>query len=134
MIRNDTGTPDPQWECSIDGITLASSPSIVATNNWILCNTGSTPIETNDGPHVLTVKVTVRQSQTFWVDRIVYTPSPSVSLDDKTIIFENNDPAIQYGAGWGAWGGGANYTAQTGSTVNFNFTGPFPARLTSPWN
>ncbi|KAF9053161.1 hypothetical protein BJ165DRAFT_1445948 [Panaeolus papilionaceus] len=109
-LRNDTGTFDPQWECTVDGTLLPSTPYQFAENNWSLCSTGSTPIENEDGPHTLTVKVTVRQNQTFWLDRLLYTPSSSVPLDDKTIFVDNNDPAIVYSPGWGGWGGAANGT------------------------
>ncbi|PPR02070.1 hypothetical protein CVT24_011169 [Panaeolus cyanescens] len=119
-VRNDTGIPDPEWECSVDGVPMRNNVITDEENNWNLCTSAGTP----EGDHVLTVKITVRQAQTYYLDRIIYTPSSSVPLDDKTLIINDNDPALQYGPGWGpASFGGQHATTLSGSKVTLDFIG-----------
>ncbi|PPR02066.1 hypothetical protein CVT24_011165 [Panaeolus cyanescens] len=123
-LRNDSGVLDPQWQCFLDGVQLRSNPARDFENNWSLCNVASTPgVSVNDGPHILTVNITVQRSQTFWFDRINYKPSDSVPLDDETIIVQNNDPELMYDPSWVSLGGDSNATSQTGSNVTFFFQG-----------
>ena len=76
-----------------------------------------------DGPHVLTVNVTVLKNQTFWFDNIQYLPSASVPLNQAAIIVDSLDSQLQYGSGWGALGSGANMTTVAGSIFTFDFIG-----------
>ena len=76
-----------------------------------------------DGPHILTVNATILKNQTFWFDNIQYLPSASVPLNQAAIIVDSLDSQLQYGAGWGALGGSANVTTQTGSIFTFDFIG-----------
>ncbi|PPR02067.1 hypothetical protein CVT24_011166 [Panaeolus cyanescens] len=119
-VRNDTGIPDPEWECSVDGVPMPNNIITMEENNWNLCTSSGTP----EGDHVLTVKITIRQAQTYYLDRIIYSPSSSVPVDDKTLIINNNDPALQYGPGWGpASIKGQHATTISGSKVTLDFIG-----------
>ncbi|KAF8969566.1 hypothetical protein BDZ97DRAFT_1653481, partial [Flammula alnicola] len=121
-LRNDSGVLDPVWECFVDKISIgATAPFQFAENNWVFCEQDALV----DGPHVLTVNATVLKAQTFWVDQIQYVPSTSMALDQQAILIDSLDPQLElaYGQGWGALGGTANMTTQTGSLFNFDFTG-----------
>lgn len=119
-IRNDSGVIDPQWSCYVDGVGLVSdSPYQYPENNWEFCRSTSL----TDGPHTITVNATVTESQTFWFDRIEYTPSTSVSLANKTILLNNLDPAIQFSTGWNDYAEIGNWTQTQGSLVALNFYG-----------
>ncbi|KAF8816837.1 hypothetical protein BYT27DRAFT_7076418 [Phlegmacium glaucopus] len=118
-IRNDSGVVDPTWQCFIDDINIDPiPPSPDPENNWIFCEQDTLL----DGPHTITVNVTVLKNQTFWIDKIQYVPSPNVSLDQAVIVVDNSDPQLQYGPGWRVWYY-ANITTMTGSTFTFNFIG-----------
>ncbi|KAF9053159.1 hypothetical protein BJ165DRAFT_1523884 [Panaeolus papilionaceus] len=119
-VHNDTGTPDPQWDCFVDNIKVDSNPFKFYENNWWLCEPKA--IFLDDGPHILTVNATPR-SHPFWVDRIDYSPSANVNMEDKTVFVDHTDSEIQFGAGWDAQGETANITRQTGSKLNFFFYG-----------
>ncbi|KAF9561139.1 hypothetical protein CPC08DRAFT_707577 [Agrocybe pediades] len=119
-LRNDSGVLDPQWECFVDKISIgATAPFQFAENNWVFCEQD----QLEDGPHVITVNATVAKQQTFWFDQINYIPSVSVPLDNKGILVDNHDAALQFGDGWGALGGTANQTGKSGSTLTFQFVG-----------
>ena len=83
-----------------------------------------------DGPHTLTVNVTTT-GNTFWFDRLQFTPSPGISSENETnVVFVNiDDPAIEYGLGWQQLGDTANCTTKLGSQLKFNFTGKFEILL-----
>ncbi|KAF8805440.1 hypothetical protein BYT27DRAFT_7085298 [Phlegmacium glaucopus] len=118
-IRNDSGVVDPTWQCFIDNISINPiPPSPDPQNNWIFCEEDTLL----DGPHIITVNVTVLKSQTFWIDKIQYLPSPSVPLDQAAIVVDSGDPQLQYGQGWQVWYY-ANTTTVTGSTFTYNFIG-----------
>lgn len=111
---------DPQWECFVDQISIGSRPPFqFAENNWALCAYSSLA----DGPHTLTINVTINSNQTFRLDRIQYTPSPNALLENGDVLVENNDPALKYGSGWDSLADSANKTNQTGATFEFNFVG-----------
>lgn len=78
----------------------------------------------SDGPHVITVKATVSNQQTFWFDYIQYLPSPSMSLAPVSLAIYGWDPQLQYGTGWSPIYLG-NMTEQTGSNFSFEFNGDF---------
>ncbi|KAJ3567290.1 hypothetical protein NP233_g6454 [Leucocoprinus birnbaumii] len=113
--------PDPTWECFIDGNSISrDAPFQFAENNWKFCDKSGLP----DGNHTLRVEVKVQNpSQTFWLDQIRYIPSPSLSLENRTILLDNSDPAVQFDAQWTSLGGGANMTTKPGSIATVNFVG-----------
>ncbi|KDR73720.1 hypothetical protein GALMADRAFT_251531 [Galerina marginata CBS 339.88] len=118
--RNDSGVIDPTWECFVDNVRVPpSDPFQFQENNWGFCGKG----QLSDGPHVITVNVTVMKAQTFWFDSLQYVPSPSLALDQAAVLLDSFDPLLQYGPGWGALGGGANMTGQTNSIANIDFVG-----------
>ena len=122
ITTNISGTQDPTWECFVDNISIGwnISAGSGAENNWVLCQS-----DLQDGPHVLTTNVTVLQEQIFWFDQIQYLPSSNVSLDNSTVRVDSSDPAIQYGSGWTELGGFVNLTQTAGSTVTYDFFGPY---------
>ncbi|KAF5372356.1 hypothetical protein D9615_009233 [Tricholomella constricta] len=110
---------DPSWECFVDQISIgATKPFAFPENNWNLCQQSVL----NDGQHEITVKVT-SAGTTFWLDYLVFTPSPEVSYDEAVLLVENSDTGILYDSSWGALGGTANMTTKKGSQVKFDFTG-----------
>ncbi|PPR02071.1 hypothetical protein CVT24_011170 [Panaeolus cyanescens] len=123
-LQNVSGVLDPQWQCFVDNVPLVSNYTINVQNNWKLCDVPP-GVNIADGPHVLTVNVTVKQSQTFYFDRLTYLPSSTVRRDDKVIAIENFDPELIYDSHWEPWGPGllANITQQPGSKVTFYFSG-----------
>ncbi len=119
-IRNVSGMVDPQWLCYVDGVGIeASGPYPYPVNNWRLCFL----YHLTDGPHTITVNVTVAENQPFWLDRIEYLPSTSVSHANKTILLQNTDPAILFGNGWLPYVEVGNLTNTQGAMVECNFRG-----------
>ena len=108
------------WQCIVDGISVPSSTVRAAENRLLFCEKDGL----SDGPHVITVNVTLSNQQTFWFDYIQYLPSPSMSLAKASLSIDADDSQLQYGAGWTAIYPG-NMTGQTGSTFGFEFDGDF---------
>ncbi|KAF5372359.1 hypothetical protein D9615_009234 [Tricholomella constricta] len=110
---------DPSWECFVDQISIgATKPFAYPENNWILCQKSAL----NDGQHEITVKVT-SAGTTFWLDYLVFTPSPQVSYDEAVLLVENDDTSVMYDSSWVALGANANMTTKKGSQVKFDFIG-----------
>ena len=119
-IRNDSGVIDPQWLCYVDGVGIDNSgPYSFPENNWQLCYL----YHLTDGPHTITVNVTVAKDQPFWFDRIEYLPSTSVSLANKTMLLNSADPAIQFGNGWQQYVEVGKLTNMPDAMVALNFRG-----------
>ncbi|KAG5638614.1 hypothetical protein H0H81_011504 [Sphagnurus paluster] len=120
LVQIDNGTRwDPSWECFVDQISIgATAPFPYAENNWYLCQQNTL----NDGPHEITINVTTA-GNTFWLDYLLFTPSPTLSYNENVLLVQNNDPAIIYDSNWGALGGGANMTTVNGAEAKFNFVG-----------
>ena len=119
LTTNSSGTQDPTWECFVDNISIGwqiSEPE----NNWILCQS---ELHLQDGPHVLSVNVTVSHLQTFWFDLIRYLPSSNVSLENSTVRVDSSDPEVLYSSGWTESDGISNSTQTPGSTVTYQFFG-----------
>lgn len=124
-IRNDSNVIDPQWECFLDGVSVGANPYFrYPLNNWFMCEQ-STPFK--DGPHVLTLNITIAKGTAFWFDYILYAPSPKVPLYDKKVFIEPMDPEIDAAmrgtGGWQRFGNHANITSVSGTKLKFNFTG-----------
>jgi hypothetical protein len=125
-ISNDFGVLDPTWQCFVDGISIGATASMLfPENNWVFCNHSLV-----DGPHVLTVNVTVLKNQTFWFDNIQYVPSASVPLDQAAIVVNNSDSQLHYEPGWMPYAVSDPHTMQTvhltvqnGSKLAFDFIG-----------
>ncbi|KAF5345412.1 hypothetical protein D9756_010996 [Leucocoprinus leucothites] len=102
-VVNFDMNPDPTLECFVDGTSLGrETSSEFAENNPRLCGTSGLL----DGSHTLQIQVRMQSpSRTFWLDQIRYIPSPTLPLDNKTILIENDDPAIQLDAQWRSWAG-----------------------------
>ncbi|KAF9458807.1 hypothetical protein BDZ94DRAFT_1269735 [Collybia nuda] len=104
LAKTSVGPSDPFWECFVDNVSInITRPVDYFENNWILCEQQ----DLADGQHELTVNVTTA-GQTFWFDRIQYTPSPGL---------------LQMNAAQNALGSTANMTQVDGSTVTISFTG-----------
>jgi hypothetical protein len=121
MLPNNT--PDPTLECFVDGFNIGrEAPFNGAGNNILLCDTNSL----QDGLHNLTIIVTVQSpTHPFWIDKIQYIPSPNLQLDNRTILVENTDPAIQFDAGWSRLGDIANMTTTPNSVAQVDFIGEY---------
>jgi len=121
MFQDLSGVTNPSWQCIVDGnISLPSSNVTVPENMLPLCDSGDGGL--SDGPHVITVNVTVSNQQTFWFDYIQYFPSFSVSLAEVSLAIYTDDSQLHYGTGWSPLFPG-NMTCQTGSTFSFEFNG-----------
>ena len=121
QFRNDSSATvllsDLQWSCFVDGVSINSTPpkrDQYPGNNWEFCSSDSL----TDGPHIITVNATPTNNQTFWFDRIEYAPSSSAPLENKSILLNCSDPAIQYGSGWIDYA-----TSINNSTFVLNFYG-----------
>ncbi|KAH9484461.1 hypothetical protein JR316_0003943 [Psilocybe cubensis] len=118
--RNNSGVLDPTWECLVDGVNIRVGRSFqYPEHNWLFCDSP----QFADGLHNLTVKVSVKAGQTFWFDKIMYSPSPTLSLYQKDIIVDNGDSGFEYGDGWQSFSAISNMTSITNSVMSFNFTG-----------
>ncbi|KAF5345414.1 hypothetical protein D9756_010994 [Leucocoprinus leucothites] len=119
-VVNRDANPHPDLQCFVDGISIgAEPPSQFAENGLRLCIASDLP----DGSHTLQVQAKVQSSsRTFWLDQIYYIPSPTLPLDNKTIAFENFDPAIQFDAQWRSRDAEtANMTNVQGSVAQVTF-------------
>lgn len=72
QFTNPSGVTNPSWQCiwrkcGISRGYCPRKPAVILR-------------EVSDGPHVITVNVTVSNQQTFWFDYIQYLPSPSLSV------------------------------------------------------
>ncbi|KIM40729.1 hypothetical protein M413DRAFT_166901 [Hebeloma cylindrosporum] len=114
------GATDPSWECFLDNVSIGSKPPIsFAENNWVFCQADSLP----DAQHNITLRATVRNQNTFWFDRIVYSPSPTMNLDSSLILIDANDPAVTYGPGWQLMRDIGTMTQQSGAKATVTFSG-----------
>lgn len=127
-VRNNSGGPFS--ECFIDNISLGLMQQTQgpADNNIPLC----LQYGLVDGPHILTLNVTVFKGQAFWFDRIEYAPSASVALNNESIFIFGTDPALEYGTGWELDKESlANFTQTSKSTFAFSFIGALDPILSS---
>ena len=122
ITSNASGTEDPSWECFIDNISIGRDISAGTRNenSWVFC---SSDPSLQDGPHILSMNVTVLQQQTFWFDQIQYRPSFNVPLDNSTVRVDSSDHAVVYSSGWTELDGIVNLTQNAGSTVTYEFIG-----------
>lgn len=123
IVKNAKTNPDPDFECFIDDVSIGrDAPFEYPENNWSFCKSPILP----DGPHKLRIDIKVSSpEQTFWLDRILYIPSPDMPLDNGVLLVDNTDPAIHYDSQWTSLGGGANMTARTNSVAWVEFIGGF---------
>ena len=123
ITTNASGTQDPTWECFVDGISIGwnISAGSETENSWVFCRNDLI----KDGPHVLSMNVTVLHLQNFWFDQIQYLPSSNVPLYNSTLRVDSSDPAVQYSSGWTESLDIVNLTQSAGSTVTFQFFGPY---------
>jgi hypothetical protein len=113
------GAFDPSWECFVDNISIgATKPRIHAENNQLLCEQKGLV----DTLHELTVNVHTT-GQTFWFDRIQYTPSPRLSSDNAVFLVDNNDIRMVFDSNWFAIRSPNDTTQTPGSTAKFLFNG-----------
>ena len=89
-------------------------------NNWVFCEASSL----SDGQHTVTLRATVSQN-TFWFDRILYSPSSSVNLDSSLIMVDAGDSAVHYSSGWQDMRDIGQLTLQGGAKVTVDFSGEY---------
>jgi len=123
---NNTAGYTPDWECFIDQVSVgATDPFESPENNWILCSARGLA----DGKHTLRVQAKSANGAVFYFDYLRYAASGSVPLENESIMVNNLDPAIRYGANWVPLGDTANMTVVQGSIVEFDFVGMYtPSR------
>ena len=117
-------------ECFIDNVRIGSNPPTFfpgSENNWVYCEADSLP----DSQHNVTLRAIVLNQNTFWFDRIVYSPSSSVNLDLSLIMVNSSDPSITYGPGWQDLGQDmrdiGKITLQQGANATVDFSGNYLA-------
>ncbi|KAF9523316.1 hypothetical protein CPB83DRAFT_863060 [Crepidotus variabilis] len=83
-----------------------------------------------DGPHTLRLNLIGSPTTNVLIfDHIQYVPSPHAISSKGAIIFQNNDPDLEYGPGWNHIDN-ATMTNQTGSMVAFDFVGTLVSAFT----
>ncbi|KAF9038582.1 hypothetical protein BJ165DRAFT_399678 [Panaeolus papilionaceus] len=118
-IMKRDGNIDPTWECVLDGRSFQMPNSFpYVENNWILCEWSGV----SDGTHTLTI--TARSNgRAFLFDYFIYTPSTSQTRQNVVTGVSWRDSSVQYGAGWGAFGGAGYQGKEPGATLTFPFYG-----------
>ena len=112
------------WECFVDNVSIGSNPSTrFPENNWIFCEADSLP----DSQHNITLRVIVLNQNTFWFDKIVYSPSSSVNLDLSLIMVNSSDSSVTYGPGWQDMRDIGKMTLQQGANATVDFSGEYLA-------
>lgn len=112
---------NPTFNCFVDESNIGRvEPSGLGENNVQFCSK-TLP----DGYHRLRIDVQAESNQTFWLDRLHFIPSATISQQERVIVFENTDPAIQLDSQWTTLGsdGSANMTRHTNSTAEVKFNG-----------
>ncbi|KAF8965617.1 hypothetical protein BDZ97DRAFT_1658706 [Flammula alnicola] len=109
---------NPSRECYIDGTKIASSVLSAAENGVMHCQQDGL----TDGPHVITLNVTVANPTFYWFDDLMYVPSASVPLDNAAVFIKIGDPAMQFGVGWAPFSVGYA-TRQQNSIYGLDFFG-----------
>ncbi|KAJ7628720.1 hypothetical protein FB45DRAFT_919096 [Roridomyces roridus] len=114
-----TNATDPAWNCYVDEIPIKNpNPTFqYPENNWPLCQLD----QVASGSHELKVQVTTKGTA-FYLDKLVYTPLPSVSEPQAVVQYMNTDPSVSFGSGWRIWGA-QNVTQTKGAQVALNFHG-----------
>jgi len=124
LTITDAGEDNQLWECFVDNVSIGSKPpTLFPENNWVLCKADLLP----DSQHNITLRAIVVNQNTFWFDRIVYSPSSSVNLDLSLIKVDSSDPSVTYSAGWQDMRDIEKMTLQRGANATVNFSGEFLA-------
>ncbi|KAG5644964.1 hypothetical protein DXG03_007334 [Asterophora parasitica] len=110
----------PPWECFVDNVSIGTSKlTPYRENNWVLCENN----HIGEGPHELTLNITMRRGTTFWIDYLQYSPSQEPP-DKSVIVVDSNDPALSYDGSWRQTvSGQMMQTTTKGGKAEFNFTG-----------
>ncbi|KAG2019824.1 hypothetical protein CC2G_005226 [Coprinopsis cinerea AmutBmut pab1-1] len=118
-VRNSSGLLDPTWDCLVDGVSIGrSGPSPFGhQNNWELCL-----FDGPQGKHRLEVQI-VSQGRTFWLDRIIYVPSPRSKVQSPVVMLQNGDPSIKLEGNWTSALITAALTHEEGSMAEVEFVG-----------
>ncbi|KAK7030822.1 hypothetical protein VNI00_013930 [Paramarasmius palmivorus] len=122
----------PQWRCQVDGSTIQRVDYFKDVNhitNNLLCETGGLSTTT---PHTLTVNVSIEdpQTQTFWMDKIEYSPGLDAESAGEVMKFDSSHVNVKYHNTSGYWfrdvghsGELFNYTSTPGASLSFTFNG-----------
>ena len=124
LTSTEAGGDNQSWECFVDNNSIGSKPPTrFPENNWIFCEADSLP----DSQHNITLRAIVLNRNTFWFDRILYSPSSGVNVDLSLIMVDSSDPSVTYGPGWQDMRGIGNMTLQQGATATVDFSGEYVA-------
>ncbi|KAJ7726924.1 hypothetical protein B0H16DRAFT_1331903, partial [Mycena metata] len=118
-ITTTNNVSDPTWDCFVDDMKIPNpNPTFqFPENNWDLCDQS----QIAPGSHMLTLQVQSKGTP-FYIDKIMYTPLPTVKEETAVLEYSNVDPAVSFGPGWSPWGV-QNVTQVTGAQVALNFHG-----------
>ncbi|KAK7049990.1 hypothetical protein VNI00_005421 [Paramarasmius palmivorus] len=124
---DDNITTLAKWTCQVDGgamPVISYWSDYNAITDMVLCEQG----RLSHDPHTVTVNVVIDDpnAQTFWVDRIEYTPLPNANLDNTLLKIDASDSSIRYDNTTGAWNAvdlWGNGTFEIGSSFSFQFNG-----------
>jgi hypothetical protein len=117
MAADANNVTDPTWTCFIDGTEIPSKSFKFPENNWPLCEQSQLDSE----PHTLTIQVK-SAGQPFYLDSLVYTPSPDALFPSAVLIYSDDDPAVSYSVGW-TEEAGEQVTQTAGAQVTLSFHG-----------
>ncbi|KAF9529591.1 hypothetical protein CPB83DRAFT_852369 [Crepidotus variabilis] len=115
---------DLQWHCFVDGNEVQNNTSIQtlpADNNWFICGDWQTG-GSGERQHTLTVNISATKELPFWFDWMRYTPSSDLSLENKMVRLEKDDPSVLAGLSSG-WDVGMGTTTTKGASFRFEFIG-----------
>ncbi|KAJ7107897.1 hypothetical protein C8R44DRAFT_744473 [Mycena epipterygia] len=110
------GVMDPTWDCFVDGTQIPPNTFDAVENNWRLCQQD----EMASGSHVLTIQVNSK-GRAFYLDSLLYTPTPDTVFESTVLKYEYSDPAISFSSGWKD--DGQQLTQTKNAQVTFNFQG-----------
>jgi hypothetical protein len=116
-VSSVNNVTDPTWNCFVDGKEIRSpNPTFNSPeNNWPLCEqSGIAP-----GLHLLEIQVQSR-GQPFYLDSLVYTPTPDEVFSSAVLIYTDGDPAIHYSSGWKEDGEQLTQTQNAQVTLTFH--------------
>ncbi|KAH6901960.1 hypothetical protein BKA70DRAFT_1113479, partial [Coprinopsis sp. MPI-PUGE-AT-0042] len=123
QIANTSTLKDPEWDCSVDGITYGHESGYEdrPINQWTLCSVDLK----SSAEHLLILGAAVRDA-TFYFDSILYRPSYELRNSlHPTVYLHHSDAAIKFSdGGWVSHQGReAKLTREIGAKIKVAFNG-----------
>lgn len=115
--EHDAPSNETNWECFVDGHKLPASVEPYGP----LCGSG----DLRDGTHDLLVKVSSSAVTSFWLDYVLFTPSPVATRSNANVLaIDNTDAAIRYDDQWNV-SGDMTSASSAGAKAEVDFTGTY---------